>query len=47
VYSEPDWDEVRSVVRGRGPRTAERLEFRRSSREETEWVRRVMLAEAA
>src|SRR5213596_2136289 len=46
-YTEPDWDELRSVVTGHGPMTAERLEFRRLSREETEWVRRVMLAEAA
>jgi ring-1,2-phenylacetyl-CoA epoxidase subunit PaaA len=46
-YTEPDWDELRSVVTGHGPKTAERLEFRRSSREETEWVRRVVLAEAA
>jgi hypothetical protein len=34
-------------VTGHGPRTAERLELRRASREETDWVRRVMLAEAA
>jgi hypothetical protein len=34
-------------VTGHGPMTAERLEFRRVSREETEWVRKVMLAEAA
>ena len=40
-YTEPDWDELRSVVTGHGPKTAERLEFRRVSREETEWVRRV------
>ena len=46
-YTEPDWDELRSVVTGHGPKTAERLEFRRSSREETEWVRRVVLADAA
>ena len=46
-YTEPDWDELRSVVTGHGPMTAERLEFRRVSREETDWVRRVMLAEAA
>ena len=28
-YTEPDWDELRRVVTGHGPRTAERLEFRR------------------
>jgi ring-1,2-phenylacetyl-CoA epoxidase subunit PaaA len=46
-YTEPDWDELKSVVTGHGPQTAERLELRRASREETEWVRSVMLAEAA
>jgi hypothetical protein len=34
-------------VTGNGPKTAERLEFRRISRAETEWVRAVVLAEAA
>jgi ring-1,2-phenylacetyl-CoA epoxidase subunit PaaA len=46
-YTEPDWDELRSVVTGHGPRTAERLEFRRLSRDETAWVRKAILAEAA
>ena len=46
-YTEPDWDELKSVVTGHGPCTTERLEFRRISRDETEWVRSVMLAEAA
>jgi ring-1,2-phenylacetyl-CoA epoxidase subunit PaaA len=46
-YSEPDWDELKAVVTGHGPRSAERVEFRRLSREETSWVRDVMLAEAA
>jgi len=39
--------ELRHVVTGHGPKTAERLEFRRLSREETAWVRRALLAEAA
>ena len=46
-YSEPDWDELKRVVTGHGPKTAERLELRRTSREETAWVRRAVLAEAA
>jgi ring-1,2-phenylacetyl-CoA epoxidase subunit PaaA len=46
-YSEPDWEELKHVVTGNGPRTAERLEFRRLSRDETAWVRDVMLPEAA
>jgi ring-1,2-phenylacetyl-CoA epoxidase subunit PaaA len=46
-YTEPDWDELRHVVTGHGPRTEERLELRRTTREETAWVRQVVLAEAA
>ncbi len=46
-FSEPDWDELRSVVTGHGPKTQERLELRRMNREETEWVRKIVLAEAA
>jgi ring-1,2-phenylacetyl-CoA epoxidase subunit PaaA len=46
-YTEPDWEELRHVVTGHGPKTAERLELRRTTREETEWVRRAVLAQAA
>jgi ring-1,2-phenylacetyl-CoA epoxidase subunit PaaA len=46
-YTEPDWDELRHVVTGHGPMTEERLGFRRATREETAWVRKVVLAEAA
>jgi ring-1,2-phenylacetyl-CoA epoxidase subunit PaaA len=46
-FTEPDWDELRSVVTGHGPKTQERLELRRMNREETEWVRKIVLAEAA
>jgi ring-1,2-phenylacetyl-CoA epoxidase subunit PaaA len=46
-YTEPDWDELKRVVTGHGPRSQERLGFRRTSRDETEWVRRAVLAEAA
>jgi ring-1,2-phenylacetyl-CoA epoxidase subunit PaaA len=46
-YTEPDWDELKSVVTGHGPQTEERLGLRRYARGETEWVRRAVLAEAA
>jgi ring-1,2-phenylacetyl-CoA epoxidase subunit PaaA len=46
-YSEPDWDELKHVVTGHGPATERRLELRRASREETAWVRRAILADAA
>jgi len=43
-YSEPDWDELRSVVTNHGPRSEARLEFRRVARAETAWVREAILA---
>jgi ring-1,2-phenylacetyl-CoA epoxidase subunit PaaA len=46
-YTEPDWDELKHVVTGHGPATERRLGLRRTSREETAWVRRTILADAA
>jgi ring-1,2-phenylacetyl-CoA epoxidase subunit PaaA len=42
-YTEPDWNELRSVVTGHGPRSQDRLEFRRVNREDTRWVREQVL----
>jgi len=42
-YTEPDWQELRTVVTNHGPKSEERLEFRRVSREETRWVRESIL----
>ena len=38
-YTEPDWNELRSVVTGHGPRSQERLAFRRENHDATQWVR--------
>jgi ring-1,2-phenylacetyl-CoA epoxidase subunit PaaA len=46
TYTEPSWDELRSVVTGHGPKSQERLEFRRLNREETRWVRDSVLRAA-
>ena len=46
-YTEPDWDELKRVVSGDGPRTQDRLDLRRAARENSAWVRQVVLAEAA
>jgi len=46
-YTEPDWDELRSVVTGHGPRSQDRLDLRRRARESSAWVRSVVLAEVA
>ncbi len=43
-YTEPDWAELKSVVTGHGPCTAERLEFRRRFLEQEQWVRDAFLA---
>ena len=42
-YTEPDWDELRTVVTNHGPMSQERLAFRRLNRDETRWVRETIL----
>ncbi|HXI81882.1 MAG TPA: 1,2-phenylacetyl-CoA epoxidase subunit PaaA [Verrucomicrobiae bacterium] len=42
-YTEPDWDELRTVVTNHGPKSEERLQFRRDNREATRWVRDAIL----
>jgi ring-1,2-phenylacetyl-CoA epoxidase subunit PaaA len=42
-YTEPDWDELRTVVTNHGPMSEARLEFRRLAREDTRWVRETIL----
>jgi ring-1,2-phenylacetyl-CoA epoxidase subunit PaaA len=44
-YTEPDWAELKSVVTGHGPLSAERLEFRRLNYGQSEWVRRAVMGE--
>jgi ring-1,2-phenylacetyl-CoA epoxidase subunit PaaA len=46
-YTEPDWDELRSVVTGHGPKSQARLEFRRDAAEVTQWVRDAILGPSA
>jgi ring-1,2-phenylacetyl-CoA epoxidase subunit PaaA len=46
-YTEPDWDELRSVVTGHGPKSQERLQFRRDARDATQWVRDAILGPTA
>ena len=42
-YTEPDWNELRTVVTNHGPMSEARLEFRRLAREDTAWVRDTIL----
>jgi ring-1,2-phenylacetyl-CoA epoxidase subunit PaaA len=46
-YTEPDWDELRSVVTGHGPKSQERLAFRRTNHAATQWVRDALLQQAS
>jgi len=46
-YTEPDWVELKSVVTGHGPASQERLEFRRTSFADTQWVRDALMGGAA
>jgi ring-1,2-phenylacetyl-CoA epoxidase subunit PaaA len=43
-YTEPDWRELYAVVTGHGPRSKERLEFRRLNYAATQWVRDTVMA---
>jgi ring-1,2-phenylacetyl-CoA epoxidase subunit PaaA len=43
-YTEPDWQELYTVVTGHGPMSAARLAFRQLNYGETQWVRDTILA---
>ena len=46
-YTEPDWNELKMVVTGHGPKSQERLDLRRMAYADTQWVRDVVLGKAA
>jgi ring-1,2-phenylacetyl-CoA epoxidase subunit PaaA len=46
-YTEPDWEELRQVISGNGPRSQERLALRRDALERSAWVRATVLGVAA
>ena len=43
LYGEPDWNELRTVVTNHGPKSQERLDFRREQWDATQWVRDAIL----
>ena len=47
LYTEPDWNELREVVRGNGPASAARLGYRKLNYEDTRWVRDAVMGAAA
>ena len=44
-YTEPDWNELKMVVTGHGPRSEARLQLRRDAYADTQWVRDVVMGE--
>ena len=42
-YTEPDWNELKSVVTNHGPKSEERLAFRRLNWDQTRWVREAVV----
>jgi ring-1,2-phenylacetyl-CoA epoxidase subunit PaaA len=46
-YTEPDWNELRTVVTGHGPKSQARLDLRRHAYADTQWVRDVVMGERA
>jgi ring-1,2-phenylacetyl-CoA epoxidase subunit PaaA len=46
-YTEPDWQELYHVVTGHGPKSADRLAFRRLNYADTQWVRDAILGPPA
>ena len=46
-YTEPNWDELKRVVTGHGPKSQDRLAFRQLNYDQTAWVRDVILGEAS
>jgi ring-1,2-phenylacetyl-CoA epoxidase subunit PaaA len=39
VYTEPDWDEFKRIIRGEGPKTRVRLDLRNRYHAQHHWVR--------
>jgi len=39
IYQEPDWQKFKEIIKGNGPKSDERLALRRSSYENSQWVR--------
>ncbi len=42
VYQDPDWNEFKQIVSGNGPKSEDRLDLRRTSYENTKWVREAL-----
>ncbi|MCK9918296.1 1,2-phenylacetyl-CoA epoxidase subunit A, partial [Microbacteriaceae bacterium K1510] len=42
-YQQPDWELFKQIVKGNGPCSAQRLQLRKMSYEDTQWVRNALL----
>nr|WP_106781536.1 1,2-phenylacetyl-CoA epoxidase subunit PaaA [Lysinibacillus timonensis] len=45
VYQQPDWDNFKKIQRNEGPKSQERLNLRRTSYDNTAWVREALSAQ--
>jgi ring-1,2-phenylacetyl-CoA epoxidase subunit PaaA len=45
-YSEPDWNELKMVVTGHGPKSEARLNLRRDAYADTQWVRDMVMGDS-
>lgn len=43
IYTQPDWEELRKIIRGQGPKTQERLALRKLAYDDSKWVRDALL----
>ncbi|KEO83903.1 1,2-phenylacetyl-CoA epoxidase subunit PaaA [Tumebacillus flagellatus] len=43
IYQQPDWDEFKQIVSGHGPRSVQRLDLRKLSYQQAQWVRDALL----
>ena len=46
-FGDPDWSQLKAVVTGHGPASQSRLEFRRASYADTQWVRDALLGKGS
>lgn len=44
IYQQPDWEEFKTIVKGGGPRSVQRLDLRKLSYQDAQWVRDALLA---
>jgi ring-1,2-phenylacetyl-CoA epoxidase subunit PaaA len=44
IYQQPDWDQFKTIVKGGGPCSVQRLDLRKLSYQQAQWLRDALLA---